>query len=242
MYSTTAYSFTTNVLLNKKASWPYSESDLNLIYRTIKNNYPDSIRNHLLTYHLAFIFKNPKLICNSLDSLFTDFKSICRNKLYTHYLDSMKVVRKQLVIKKYTLKEAMESQIADSKDQILTIKQLFKTKPVLIICWARWCAPCIKEIPSEKKLQGVYGDKIDFIYVSIDKSKKPWLDKLNTLAIKDDNNYLVKDPSTSNFMQYYEIVTIPRYLLFDKNGNKVETKELRPSNDGFKSLLDKLIF
>lgn len=241
MYSGTAYTFTRCVLQKDRTNAPSSEKDIKVFYQTIKLNYPDTIRNHLLTLHLSSILRDTRIVCNSFDSLYSDFKSICRNQLYTHYLDSLNVVRKQFVAKKYTLNEAMESQIIDGKDQVLTVKQLFKTKPVLIICWASWCEPCLKEIPSEKKLQEAYGDKVDFIYLSFDSSKKPWQDKLQTLSIKDGNNYLLTNINKSNFNLYYEISTIPRYLLYDKNGNKVETKDLRPSNDGLKILLDKLV-
>ena len=241
MYSGTAYSIARFILQKDRTNAHFTEKDIKILYQTIKLSYSDSIRNHLLTLQLSSILKNTNITCTSFDSLYTNFKSICRNQLYTHYLDSLNVVRKQFVAKKYTLKEAMESQIINGKDQVVTVKQLFKKKPVLIICWASWCEPCLKEISSEKNLQDKYGDKVDFIYLSFDISKKPWQDKLQTLSIKDGYNYLLTNINKSNFNLYYEISTIPRYLLYDKNGNKVETKDLRPSNDGFKDILEKLI-
>jgi thiol-disulfide isomerase/thioredoxin len=135
----------------------------------------------------------------------------------------------------------MASIITDTKGKQLNIKQLFGTKPLLIICWASWCAPCIREIPDEKKMQDLYGDKVDFVYLSFDRSKKPWQDKLQTLSIRDGKNYLLTDYFTSDFAHFYDIGSIPYYLLYDKNGNKVEIKDLRPSNEGFKGILEKLI-
>ena len=241
MYSSVAYTFASLVLPITRISNLYKDSDLILIYETIKRNYSDSIRNHLLTYHLSLYLSNKNLIYPSFDSLLTDFKTICKNHLYTHLLDSLNVARKALGVKKYSFEEAMSSQVVDTKDQLLDVKHLFKSKPLLIICWASWCVPCINEIPDEKKLQGIYGDKVDFIYLSFDRSKKSWQDKLVELKINDGNNYLLTKYFTSDFAGFYNIHAIPYYLLYDKNGNKVEIKDLRPSNDGFKSILEKLI-
>jgi thiol-disulfide isomerase/thioredoxin len=241
MYSNAAYTYAALVLPITRTSIHTKDSDLKSIYETIKLNYPDSIRNHLLTYHLSGYLLNPNLLFPSYDSLITDFKNICKNHFYTHFLDSLNAARKALGVKKYSLKEAMSSQVVDTKDQLLDVKQLFKSKPLLVICWASWCGPCIREIPSEKKLQRIYGDKIDFVYLSFDKSKKLWKDKLQALKLKDDNNYLLTNNFTSDFARFYVIHSIPNYLLYDKNGNKVEIKNLRPSNDGFKNILDKLI-
>lgn len=90
-------------------------------------------------------------------------------------------------------------------------------------------------------MQRIYGDKVDFVYLSFDKSKKLWKDKLQTLSIKDGNNYLLTNYSNSDFAGFYDIHSIPYYLFYDKNGKKVEIKDLRPSNDGLKNILDKLI-
>lgn len=239
IYRSTAYTYAYNVLSSRKLG--DDNSDVISLYKTIKQNYTDTIRNHLLMVHLTGYLLNPQIIYPCYDSLITDFKSICKNYLYTHCIDSLFAARKAKGIRIYSLKDAMSSQIKDQKDQILNVKQLFKTKPLLIICWASWCGPCLREIPAEKKMQKIYGDKVDFVYLSFDKSKKLWIDKLQTLSIKGDENYLLTDYFNSDLAGYYKINSIPFYLLYDKNGKKVEIKDLRPSDDGFKNVLDKLI-
>jgi thiol-disulfide isomerase/thioredoxin len=239
LYGITAYAFTYKILSKKRLGG--DDRDIVSLYQTIKRNYTDSIRNHLLVVELTNYLRNPKIIYPSFDSLLTDFKSICKNQLYIHCLDSLNTARKALGVKKYSLLEAMASQIVDTKGQQFNVKQLFKSKPLLLICWASWCAPCIREIPDEKKMQDLYGDKVDFVYLSFDKSNKLWQDKLQTLSIKDGNNYILTDYFTSNFAHFYDIGSIPYYLLYDKTGNRVEIKDLRPSNEGFKSVLEKII-
>jgi thiol-disulfide isomerase/thioredoxin len=41
-------------------------------------------------------------------------------------------------------------------------------KPLLINFWATWCDPCREEFPDLVKIRGEFGDKIDFILVSLD--------------------------------------------------------------------------
>ena len=50
------------------------------------------------------------------------------------------------------------------------LKKLLKTngKPLLVNFWATWCDPCREEFPDLVKIDGDYGEKIDFITVSLD--------------------------------------------------------------------------
>src|SRR4051812_33840875 len=48
----------------------------------------------------------------------------------------------------------------------------FKGKPVLVNLWASWCAPCVKEFPSLKKLVEHYQGKLVVLAVSHDNSRE----------------------------------------------------------------------
>ncbi len=46
-----------------------------------------------------------------------------------------------------------------------------KGRPVLLHIWASWCAVCEAEEPSMHRLFSEYGDRVDFISVSIDSNR-----------------------------------------------------------------------
>lgn len=46
-----------------------------------------------------------------------------------------------------------------------------KEKVILINLWATWCPPCVAEMPSLQALYDDYGDRVDFYFVSNEKSE-----------------------------------------------------------------------
>lgn len=110
-------------------------------------------------------------------------------------------------------------------------------KHVYIDVWATWCAPCKAEIPFLKKIEKQYhGKNIEFVSVSVDKSKdyEKWVkmikeEELNGVQLFSDKSF------ESDFIKNYLIQGIPRYILINPQGNIVSANAARPSN---KKLID----
>lgn len=119
----------------------------------------------------------------------------------------------------------------------------FKGKYVYVDVWATWCGPCKGEIPYLKKLEHDYAGKdIVFISVSLDKlkDKQKWKDfvtaeKLGGIQLMADNAF------SSGIAKNYDINSIPRFLLFDKEGKIISTDAMRPSNKLLRDQLDRLL-
>ena len=126
-----------------------------------------------------------------------------------------------------------------------------KGKYVYVDIWATWCAPCIAEIPSLKKLEEAYKDKnIQFVSISIDDAlrsgggeievaKNKWKkmveeENLVGLQLFSDKNW------DSDFVKNYNIQGIPRFILIDPNGNVVDANAPRPSSKKLVELFDSL--
>ena len=125
-----------------------------------------------------------------------------------------------------------------------------KGKYVYMDIWATWCGPCIREIPSLKKVEKQFeGKNIVFISVSVDEGrgykgdaaaayqgwKKMITEKeLGGMQLLADNGF------RSQFIQDYKINGIPRFILVDPEGNIFNADAPRPSNPQLIELFNQL--
>ena len=115
----------------------------------------------------------------------------------------------------------------------------FKGKIVVVDVWATWCGPCRKEIPALIKLEKeMHGKDVVFIGVSVDEKKdhQKWLEALDKEGLEgvqlfaDGWSQIVKD---------YKIKGIPRFMVFDREGNVIMIDAPRPSEPALKALLER---
>jgi thiol-disulfide isomerase/thioredoxin len=116
----------------------------------------------------------------------------------------------------------------------------FRGKYVYLDNWATWCRPCLGEIPSLKKLEKKYGDKIHFISISLDREKDydTW-----KKMIKEENLTGVQlfAHSDKSFADAYKIISIPRFIIVDPEGNVYDPDAPRPSSKKIDALLAELV-
>ena len=118
----------------------------------------------------------------------------------------------------------------------------FKGKVVLVDVWASWCGPCLRQIPYMKKLEEEFkGKDVVFLGVSVDevKNKDKWLESLDTK--KPTGIQLWAKGWDSHIAKAYKIRSIPRFLLFDKEGNIISVDAPRPSDPKLKTLIEKYL-
>jgi thiol-disulfide isomerase/thioredoxin len=114
----------------------------------------------------------------------------------------------------------------------------FKGKVVLVDVWATWCGPCKQEIPSLKKMEEEMHDKnVVFMSVSVDveKDHQKWKD---FVASEKLSGVQLFASGWSDIAKFYDIKGIPRFMVFDKQGNIVSTDAPRPSSKELRLLLE----
>ncbi len=130
------------------------------------------------------------------------------------------------------------SDLDDNYHSLQEVIANHKGKVVYLDIWASWCGPCKAEMPASHKLQEKYKDKdVEFIYVSIDRNNKAWETSTQQFQL-NENSYLARNYPKAKLFQTNNVSSIPRYMLFDKNGRLVDSNASRPSSTRISEVID----
>ncbi|MBF4983566.1 TlpA family protein disulfide reductase [Nonlabens mediterrranea] len=118
-----------------------------------------------------------------------------------------------------------------------------KGKVVYVDYWASWCKPCRVMMPASAKLKERYkGKDVVFLYISIDTKRNAW-EKANQEEGFTEHSYIATNYPKAKIFQLRNVSSIPRYMLYDKNGRMIDDNAMRPVQpdlittiDGFLSL------
>ncbi len=114
---------------------------------------------------------------------------------------------------------------------------------VYVDLWASWCSPCLESLPASVLLRKEYRSKdVVFVYLSTDKNFKQWKDCCQREDLDGAiNSFLIINQNTSKLFRSLGINSIPRYLLFSKEGKLVHANAPDPEGAAIRKELDRLL-
>lgn len=131
--------------------------------------------------------------------------------------------------------------MSDMDDNYYSLDEVIaanKGKVIYLDIWASWCGPCKAQMPASHKLQEKYKNQdVTFLYVSIDVNNKAWEASAKQFDLLE-NSYLARNYPKAKLFQTHNVQSIPRYMLFDKNGRLIATDAARPSSDVISNNID----
>jgi len=220
---------------------PYS--NLSNEFNSITKNYSGIIRDKLLGWQIQdYIGKDYP----AFDSCYKAFLLVCKNekikdgviKKVNSYVKPIKSISTIL------LSNLLErSMVLSSDNKTLPLANILNDSLVTLVdCWASWCSPCKAQMPFVHDLEKKHKGKIKVIYLSFDKDENRWSSFLNNNKLTT-NQYLIANDFSSEFSQYFNLQTIPRYILLSKSGKKVlnATMPLPSMKEEFEKEIEKLI-
>jgi thiol-disulfide isomerase/thioredoxin len=115
-----------------------------------------------------------------------------------------------------------------------------KGKVIYIDLWATWCGPCLNEMPKFDEIKDQYRNdpKVVFLSLSIDDDNQLQRWRQN-MAGRDAKG--LQWQVNRNKLMAYNITTIPRALLIDKDFNMVSMNAPLPSSNNLSAIIDKLL-
>ena len=139
--------------------------------------------------------------------------------------------------------------LTPNNDSTLTqiAKRYFFGKNVFIDLWASWCHPCLEELAFKNELQAYLNLKgVETLYLSIDNKtdEETWKNMINRKQLTG-YHILSSDELQSNMKRDIyrsDIISIPRYILINKQGKIIDDDLPRPSDmSNLKNKINKLI-
>ena len=220
------YLFYIQSYLRKISSDKIGENDKNADYtleyvKTTKKEVKSNLIKEELLYNVGKWDLN---YTKNLDSVFNQIKPFLTNERYlsevTQKYNKLKKIEKGAISPTFELN--------DINGKSISLNDL-KGKLVYIDIWATWCLPCIKEMPSLKKMEEHFrGKDIQFISICKDDTEERWRKmvedkKLGGIQLFAPNEEI-------SFFKDYSVEGIPTFILIDKNGNIIDGNAKRPSN------------
>jgi peroxiredoxin len=169
-----------------------------------------------------------------VESVIKDYMKFSENILYINFISN-----KLNIVKGKFLGEAAPSFVLTGIDGNFIAKKDFKGKSLLIVFWASWCQPCMKDLTYLPIINNYFKESknLQILNVSVD---TPEDFKAVAANAKAAGIYSARVDPNSNFLKEYGVISIPTYVLLDAEGNWKEDKLIEPALDEGRGLIKQL--
>ncbi|WP_435263550.1 TlpA family protein disulfide reductase [Tenacibaculum sp. nBUS_03] len=208
----------------------YSKKHQNQLTQLVRNGIEQK-ELEVLIHEKRDLINERGISLNIIDSL-SDYVRVKFNK----FSDILKQKNTKYLYKRSLVNEIGNNfTFTDINNNTISLKD-FKDKYVYIDVWATWCKPCKLEYVFLKELEEHFSknDELQIISISTDRKLEEWKKYITENSIKGMQLY---SGANSDFVKFYDIGSLPRFILLDKQGKIISPDEIRPSNP---ELLEKL--
>ncbi len=156
---------------------------------------------------------------NYMESSLEAYNNFIETNPYIEFDD--KIVRSYQKAIRTAIGTAAPEFVIEEPDQDDITLSGMRGKVVLLNFWASWCRPCMKKMDEWKPLQEEFGEEVNFVHVSFDRSADKWVETLVKKEYKGIH-VMVEGDVKSEIAQQYNVRAIPQYFIIDKEGRFAE--------------------
>ena len=228
-----------NVVLPYKIWKITKEVEFRSCFDSVENNFTALAKDYLLSQLMYRVYTKGIPISHEY---LAKYETACSDKIYKKIIYNIKSQQERS--DNNTTGVGNNSLLSVDGKEISSLESTLnkhKGKLILIDLWATWCSPCREEMPFLRKLIQEYPeDKVVFLSISIEREIQTW-QKYVIANTEVKNNYLVVNKDKSTFIKQYNINSIPRYMIIDKEGQIINANAPRPSDPKLTALLNKYL-
>jgi len=257
--------FIRNILPKQEEYFRFYTANINIIQSgKFKKHQIDSIRDEISVVKVKFINEVLDFVVLNKHSYFSlyVFKIIILKPTYMLSLGRLKIidafniydgeikntelwleVNKTISLKKSLEigKKAPNFFFKTDNNEDFSLYELLTKEKTLLIFTAKYCGGCIKQIPIIKEISNSSVDKLQIIYVSIDRTKEDWFSSLKKNSYPGlqtcDLKYYNDGKSISNL---YNVELIPQIFLIDSKSEILYNNIFQNDDDELTLLRRKL--
>lgn len=154
-----------------------------------------------------------------IDQVVEKFKKLKPNSFITPIIEQKAQLLKNTSLVK---KKAIEFSLPNHAAQEISLTSFLKKEIILLDFWASWCGPCLKEMPSLKRIYEKYKTKgFTVIGISTDTDGNAWKNAISKQQLPW-TNLIDKKELKSNVSKKYGIYYLPTNFLIDKDGTIIK--------------------
>jgi len=219
-------------LFPNQGIWSMSNEKVQKCFDSVENNFTGLARDYLLSRIIYTCYqKGIDIPAGYLKK----YQKLLTTKEYQKLVLRVKKEHQKMI--KKTLPNELLLTDGKSKTTFETVLNQNRGKYVFVDLWASWCIPCIKEMPYLEDLEKKYSDKITFLRISTDAGILAWRKQLYEMS-DGIANYLLLNANQTSLAKEINLTTIPRYLIFDKEGKLLNADSPWPSNPQLTTLIN----
>jgi thiol-disulfide isomerase/thioredoxin len=161
------------------------------------------------------------------DNYYTKFVTTAKDRDFIKYLEQLTKKGNN----KFSTEELTTILFDKTNNEVdfSSILKHYQGKKILIDFWASWCVPCRKEMLEYPKIEAeLKKNNVIPIFLSIDENKEAWVKAIPDTKTSEYDHYSVQ--KNTHFARFFDLSTIPRYILIDERGNVKNFDVVRPSD------------